>query len=71
MVFYEFSDRVLNSLNKALSEKRAAFEGCSIINKRIVSVLPLKEILNKYIKRDLNIDFLSVDVEGNDLDVFK
>ena len=42
-----------------------------IIEEQTVEVVPLLEILDKHMPKGREIDFLSVDVEGRDLDVLK
>lgn len=69
LTFYEFSSPELNSFNKELSEARAAVPGCKIINTRSVQTRSLKSILEEHLPVGKQIDFLSIDVEGLDLEV--
>ncbi len=69
LTFYEFSAPELNSFNKELSEARAAVPGCKIINTRSVVTRSLKSILEEHLPSGKQIDFLSIDVEGLDLEV--
>ena len=69
--YYIFNEPALNGFSPELSQKRdQASNPYSVIDIVKVDVFPLREILNRHLgERD--IDFLSVDVEGLDLDVLK
>jgi len=68
--YYMFNEPALNSFSKELSEQRHDENSQYRISTTAeVEVRPLAEILDEYLPKDKEIDFLSVDVEGFDLDV--
>jgi FkbM family methyltransferase len=70
--YYVFNEPALNSFSRELSEERHAADSAYLINEVIkVNVLPLSELLKQYLPAGQNIDFMSVDVEGLDLQVLK
>ncbi len=71
LTFYCFNEPALNSFSKEVSLKVHESKNYKIIRELKVSVLPLKDILNRHVPEGTKIDFMSVDVEGLDLDVLK
>jgi FkbM family methyltransferase len=72
MTFFCFSDPALNSFDEKLSlERDTAPDRYKITKKVPVQILPLSTILDKYLPAGQQIDFMSVDVEGFDLDVLQ
>ena len=70
--YYMFNEPALNGFSAALSEQRAQADNrFRIISTRKIQVLPLAEILEAHLPAGQQIDFLTVDVEGLDLDVLK
>ena len=70
--YYMFNEPALNSFSRELSlERTAAKPEYRILEVRKVPVAPLKDILAKHCPSGQKIDFLSIDVEGFDLDVLK
>lgn len=70
LTFYIFDEPALNSFDEDLSRKRN--NGIyNIVREQKMSTTTLKEILECHLPIDKKIDFLSVDVEGLDLDVLK
>lgn len=68
--YYVFNEPALNGFCTSLSEQRDRSDNQYKIIKTIpVQVMPLKEVLDKYLPKDQSIDFISVDVEGLDYDV--
>lgn len=69
--YYIFNEKALNGFSTDLSRERDHASNSYSINEVIrVDVYPLSEILDKHLIHK-NIDFLTVDVEGLDLDVLK
>lgn len=69
--YFIFNEPALSGFSKKLSQQRSNENNDYYINEIIkVQVLTLADILNKY-HRNNKIDFLSVDVEGLDLDVLR
>ncbi len=69
--YYVFNEPALNGFSANLAKKRDADNSPYSIERIIkINVLPLKVILERHLP-DCKIDFLSIDVEGFDLDVLK
>lgn len=69
--YYIFNEPALNSFSCDISKKREQDNGAFHIKEVIkVNVCPLREILAEHLAGN-SIDFLSVDVEGYDLDVLQ
>lgn len=70
--YYVFNEPALNGFSKEISQERhdsdSAYQIYSVIK---VDVLPLTVVLDKHLPIGQRIDFLSVDVEGLDLEVLK
>lgn len=69
--FYCFDEPALNSFSKELSEKRHNTTKYKIKETKNIFIYPLAEVLDKHIRSGQYIDFMSVDVEGLDLQVLK
>ena len=69
--YHIFNDPALNSFSFELTNERDQADDIYKLQKIVkVPVLPLHEILSNYCN-DISIDFMSVDVEGLDLEVLK
>ncbi len=67
-----FNEPALNGFDAQLSEKRDAENNSYEVNRTInLQTRSLASILNEYLPGNTKIDFLSVDVEGLDLDILK
>lgn len=71
LTYYMFNDPAANSFSKGLSEKRHRKEKYRIIDEIEIVPSPLSEALDTYLPENVEIDFLSVDVEGMDFQVLK
>jgi FkbM family methyltransferase len=72
MNYYVFNDPALNSFSKLISEERDESNNpYKIIDIKVVKIESLENILDMYLPENQKIDFLSIDVEGMDLDVLK
>lgn len=71
LTYYEFNEPALNGFSKELSESRDGFGVYKIINKIELKGFPLSNIIENNILPPFVIDFLSVDVEGLDLEVLE
>lgn len=67
--YYEFNEPALNGFSAALSGERDGLRNYRIVATHQVRVLTLREVLEAHLPGGQAIDFLSVDVEGLDLDV--
>ncbi len=68
--YYMFIEPALNSFSKELAEKKEG-KGNKIISIKEMETSTLEEILEKHLPYGQEIDFLSIDVEGLDLQVLK
>lgn len=71
LTYYEFNEPALNGFDKILSEERDKLEKYQITATHTIKTYQLSKILDKYLPVDQEIDFLSVDVEGLDLQVLQ
>jgi len=69
--YYMFNEPALNSFSKELAEKRVAKNGYKIIAVKDIETSSLEDILEKHLPYSQEIDFISIDVEGLDLQVLK
>jgi len=70
LCFYLFDDPAYNTFDADAAEK-AKLAGAKLLEKANIASRPLKDILNEHLTENKKIDFLSVDVEGLDLEVLK
>jgi len=68
--YYMFNEPALNSFDRILSEQRQD-ERYRIIDTKDIPVRRLSGIFEEFIPKQCHIDFMSVDVEGYDLNVLK
>jgi FkbM family methyltransferase len=71
LTYYMFNEPALNTFSKDLADKRAGKDDYKIISEKDMETSTLEEILEKHLPYGREIDFLSVDVEGLDLQVLK
>lgn len=71
LIYYMFNEPALNTFSKDLADKRDGKNGYKIISKTIMKTSTLEEVLEKYLLYGQEIDFMSIDVEGSDLQVLK
>jgi len=71
LTYYQFNEPALNGFSKSLSDSRDGKGGYHITSATEIRGLPLHDILNRYLPENMEIDFLSVDVEGLDLEVLR
>ncbi len=69
MTYYRFNDPALNTFDEQLALQRADSERYFIQAELVVSVVPLSDVLQENLPENQIIDFISVDVEGLDLQV--
>ncbi|WP_047306268.1 FkbM family methyltransferase [Pseudomonas fluorescens] len=70
LIYYMFNDPALNTFDEALAKKRDGLYGYRLIEKRTIQVSPLSSIIEDS-GYNGKIDFLSVDVEGLDIEVLQ
>jgi FkbM family methyltransferase len=69
--FYLFSEPALNTFSEEKAQQIINKTNYKLINTIKVKTKTLAEILQKYVKPSIEIDFFSIDVEGFDLKVLK
>ena len=68
MPFFMFDEPALNTFDRNLASERIA-HGWKLLKEQIAIATPLKEILSNNLVSQQKIDFMSIDVEGLDLEV--
>lgn len=71
LTFYCFNEPALNGFSKEISEERNTSKKYKIIKEVEVETSPLADVLDKNLPANQQIDFLTIDVEGLDLQVLK
>ncbi|WP_133250645.1 FkbM family methyltransferase, partial [Helicobacter cinaedi] len=71
MIYYSFNEPALNGFSPILKTKYDNHPLYRLIDEISVPVRSLESILDEYLPQETHIDFLSVDVEGLDLEVLK
>lgn len=71
LTYYMYNEPALNGFDKKFSENSAYGTSFKLIGQREIETLPLHKILDKFLPANKKISFLSVDVEGLDLEVLK
>ena len=70
--YYQFNEPALNGFSVNLSEQRNGLGSFKVIGVVEMEGVPLVEVLEKYMPANIRqIDFMSVDVEGLDLEVLQ
>jgi hypothetical protein len=69
--FYVLNEPALNTFDEKLALERIQNPIYKIINKVSMEVLPLAQILETYLSPNQALDFLTIDVEGLDLEILK
>ena len=71
LIYYIFNEPALNGFSKDISQVRNGLVDYKIIDEIKMKTRTLKSILDEYLPEGQSIDFLSIDVEGMDLEVLK
>lgn len=69
--YHAFNEPALNTFDPDLAAERARIADYHLVGTRDVPVRRLDELLSEHLPKDKIIDFLSIDVEGLDLQVLK
>lgn len=69
--YYMFNEPALNTCDIARANELEVLGHYKIIDKKQIETKPLSTILDRYIKSNLQIDILNIDVEGLDLQVLR
>ena len=68
LVYHMFNEPALNTFSEVEAKKKDGLGVYKIIEKRTIATYPLKVVLDKYLQQE-TIDFMTIDVEGLDLEV--
>ena len=71
LTYFQFNEPALNTFSKEIATSRDGLRTYKIVSIQEIQAFPLKSILNHHIDPDQSIDFMSVDVEGLDLEVIQ
>lgn len=71
LTYYAFNESALNGFSKELSESRNGKGNYYIKFTKKIETIPLNQVLNTYLPKNQQIDFLSIDVEGLDFIVLQ
>lgn len=69
--FYVFNESALNTFNTDTKHEVEKLQQYALQDNIQVQVFPLAKILDKYFPKQSSFDLLTIDVEGNDLEVLK
>jgi len=69
LTYYMFDEPALNGFSKDLSEGRDKESNYKLIGSQEIPVQRLEKVLDNHLPQNTKIDFLTVDVEGLDLEV--
>lgn len=71
LTYYMFNEPALNTFSKKEAKKKDGLRDFKIIAEKKIQTLPLSSVLKTHLPKDIQIDFISIDVEGLDLQVLK
>ncbi len=71
LTYYIFNEPALNTLSKDEADKKNGLNNYRIIDTKKITTKTLKDVLDSYLPSGMPIDFMSVDVEGLDLEVLR
>ncbi len=69
--YYRLSCKLMNTFSKQFAESAIAEGGVSLVDILKVPVMTMEQLLDKYLPAGQNIDFVSIDCEGLDLEILK
>ena len=69
--YYAFDEPALNGFLKKESVEKIKKEGFNLLFSKKIKTSTLAEVLDLYLKKESKIDFMSIDVEGLDLEVLQ
>lgn len=71
MTFYLFDDPALNTFDNELAQQRIDNTTYQLIDKQQIKTYKVSQILDRYLPNNVQIDFMSIDIEGLDLDTLE
>lgn len=70
LTYYSFVEPAINGFDRQLSEQRIK-DGEALLKKIPIQSKTLAEVLNQYLPKETTIDFMTIDVEGLDLEILE
>ena len=70
MKYFEYAESALNTFSEKFAAQMEA-KGIKCIGERMVEVITVEDLLDRYLPRKRHIDFFSIDTEGLDLTVLQ
>jgi FkbM family methyltransferase len=71
VTFYIFNEPALNTINSEEAKSKDGKNGYKIIKEIQVKTIQLSELISVHLDKNQEIDFMTIDTEGNDLNVLK
>ena len=71
LTYYMFNEPALNTFSETEAQKKDGLLNYKIVERKDVKTHPLNEVLDKYLENNQKIDFMTIDVEGLDLEVLE
>lgn len=71
LTYYAFNEPALNGFSEGLSQQRNGLRRYKIVSTQKMETSTLSNVLSEHLARGQKIDFMSIDVEGLDLEVIK
>ena len=71
LTYIVFDEPALNTFSEELADQRVKQTSYQIVDKRQVLVYPLSKVLDEFLIDKSSIDFMTIDVEGLDLEVLR
>ncbi|MEI8061183.1 MAG: FkbM family methyltransferase [Candidatus Berkelbacteria bacterium] len=71
LTYYAFKESALNGFSEELSLLRNKKQNCELLFKKDLKTVALAKVLDQNLPKGQKIDFMTVDVEGLDLEVLK
>lgn len=69
LTYYIFNEPALNTFSKKEADLHNGVNSYNIIDKKEINTYTLKDIIDKYLAKNIHVDFMSIDVEGLDMAV--
>lgn len=71
LIYYMFNEPALNTFSKKEAESKNELRNYKIIENKKIQTYSLEEVLDRYLPQNTIINFMTIDVEGLDLEVIK
>ncbi|MEI7737020.1 MAG: FkbM family methyltransferase, partial [Ferruginibacter sp.] len=72
LTYYMFQDAAYNTFDETVAaERQLPSSDCMLLEKKQIPCYRLADVLDKHLPKNTSIDFLTIDVEGMDLEVLQ